>query len=681
MEIQSMKYFSFYINMILICSILFLCLPAMYTDSLCITAAPTETSLSSPHYEGNELVLLWNRPVDHAICDSFLADFPNCDILESLDNYMLVSVRDSGLFWQTLASLRSLPGVLAADPNFPLELSSPVFPSDPAAFPLELYEETFASAVSAGLSQGIALYQDSIIPAKEVIVAIADTGIDTTHPALADFIWTNPSELPGDGIDNDDNGYIDDVHGWDFYHDDATVCHYLLSEDGLTYQALPEDNDTHGTHVAGIIASVLRGGDLHATDTPPAPVKLMPLKIHGGEKSSGSVAHAIKAIKYAVMMDADICNISWGSAAITSSITTLEQTIRESDLLFITAAGNAGSDNDQVPVYPAAFRLSNVLSITFVDHHGRLTPRSNYGATTVDLAAPGTDIYSTAVGADYAYMSGSSMAVPYVSAIAALLYTTADGLYPSTVRDLILSTAYPLPDSQSVSNASSDEVPEPAFENIPLLVPGVPDLYRALNSLHCLSTDTTAPVLSTSIRHSRDFIYLDVNADDAEGSGIRLVKYAKGSKNLTAFRRGTQGTTLPASGLRSAKPGNYTLYVSDYAGNDTILRVKLSDDTTPPEILYTLHTSPSGRLYQLTVDIHDESSLDTVCLLSGAHETVTVLPQDAVVLSLINGHANLRLREPGPYSLYAQDIKGNTSVTILELPTTSSTNSEVSDIE
>ena len=106
-----------------------------------------------------------------------------------------------------------------------------------------------------------------------------------------------------------------------------------------------------------------------------------------------------------------------------------------------------------------------------------------------------------------------------------------------------------------------------------------------------------------------------------------------------------------------------------------------SDDTTPPEILYTLHTSPSGRLYQLTVDIHDESSLDTVCLLSGAHETVTVLPQDAVVLSLINGHANLRLREPGPYSLYAQDIKGNTSVTILELPTTSSTNSEVSDIE
>ncbi len=534
--------------------------------------------------------------------------------------------------------------------------------------------------MSSELAQGITLYHDAVIPAKEVVVAIADTGIDTTHPALADFIWVNTAEIPDDGIDNDENGYIDDVHGWDFYHDDASVCHYLPAADGSTYQAHPEDNDTHGTHVAGIIASVLRGGDLHATDAAPVPVKLMPLKIHGGEKSSGSVAHAIKAIKYAVMMNADICNISWGSAAITSSITTLEQTIRESDLLFITAAGNAGSDNDQLPVYPAAFRLSNVLSITFVDSRGRLTPKSNYGATTVDLAAPGTDIYSTAVGADYAYMSGSSMAVPYVSAIAALLYTTAEGLYPATVRELILSTAYPLPGSQTANN-TLEELPESASDIIPLIVPGVPDLYRALNSLNCLSTDTAAPVISTSTRYSKDFIYLDVNADDAEGSGIRLIKYAKGSKNLTAFRRGTQGTTLPTNGLRSAKPGNYTLYVADYAGNDTILRVKLSDDTTPPEILYTLHTSPTGQLYQLTADIHDnESNLEAAYLLNGTFTEDAAPPKDAVPLSLIGGHTNLRLQASGLYTLYARDIKGNTSVTVLEIPTTP-TNSEVPTIE
>lgn len=679
MEIQSMKRFSFYINIILICSVLLLCLPVIHTDAFCGADAPTEISLD--YYEGNELVVLWNQPIDLSMRNRFLTAFPGCDILETLDNYMLVSVRNTELLSQTLLGIRSLPGIVAADPNFPLELSSPVLPADPAAFPVELYEDNFSSVMSSGLSQGMALYHDAVIPAKEVVVAIADTGIDTTHPALTDFIWTNTAEIPGDGIDNDDNGYIDDIHGWDFYHDDATVCHYLLSEDGLTYHALPEDNDTHGTHVAGIIASVLRGGNLHATDTTPVPVKLMPLKIHGGEKSSGSVAHAIKAIKYAVMMDADICNISWGSAAITSSITTLEQTIRESDLLFITAAGNAGSDNDQLPVYPAAFRLSNVLSITFVDSHGRLTPKSNYGATTVDLAAPGTDIYSTAVGADYAYMSGSSMAVPYVSAIAALLYTTAEGLYPATVRELILSTAYPLPGSQTANN-TLEELPESASDIIPLIVPGVPDLYRALNSLNCLSTDTAAPVISTSTRYSKDFIHLDVYADDTAGSGIRLIKYAKGSKNLTAFRRGTQGTTLSANGLRSAKPGNYTIYVSDYAGNDTILRVKLLDDTTPPEILHTLHTSPTGRLYQLTIDIHDtESSLDTVYLLSGTCEKTVAPPKDAVPLSLIDGHANLRLRASGLYTLYARDIKGNTSVTVLELPTATSANSEVPTIE
>ena len=679
MEIQSMKRFSFYINMILICSVLLLCLPVIHTDAFCGADAPTEISLD--YYEGNELVVLWNQPIDLSMRNRFLTAFPGCDILETLDNYMLVSVRNTELLSQTLLGIRSLPGIVAADPNFPLELSSPVLPADPAAFPVELYEDNFSSVVSSGLSQGMALYHDAVIPAKEVVVAIADTGIDTTHPALTDFIWVNAAEIPDDGIDNDENGYIDDVHGWDFYHDDATVCHYLFSEDGLTCQALPEDNDTHGTHVAGIIASVLRGGNLHATDAAQVPVKLMPLKIHGGEKSSGSVAHAIKAIKYAVMMDADICNISWGSAAITSSITTLEQTIRESDLLFITAAGNAGSDNDQFPVYPAAFRLSNVLSITFINSDGMLTSKSNYGATTVDLAAPGTDIYSTAVGADYAYMSGSSMAVPYVSAIAALIYTTADGLYPATVRDLILSTALPLPGATTAGDNSDEVSLEPASDIIPLIIPGVPDLYHALGSLNHLSTDTTPPAISTSTRYSKNFIHLSVSADDAEGSGIRLIKYAKGSKNLTAFRRGTQGTTLPDTGLRSAKPGNYTLYVADYAGNDTLLRVKLVDDTTPPEITHTLHTSPSGHLYQLTVDVRDnESSIDAVYLLPGIHPEDLTPPEDAVPLSLTDGHGNLRLQATGPYSLYARDIKGNTSVTILEIPTTP-TNSEVPTIE
>ncbi len=656
-----MRNFSFYINILLPGLLLFLIITALFSGTPSGQTFPADSDITDI-YLGTELVILFDRPVDDALRQEFLSHFSSCDIVETLDNYMLVSVTEAASLSDTLVQLRNYPGITAADPNYPLELSSAV--SSETVFS-DINLDAFAAVSSSNLTAGLALFHNSVTPVREAVIAVADTGIDITHPLLSDFIWTNPGEIPGDGIDNDGNGYIDDLNGWDFYHDDADVCHYEVSDSGLGYHSLETDNDDHGTHVAGIIASVLRGGNLFDTAAASVPVKIMPLKIHGGEKASGSVANAIKAIKYAVMMEADVCNISWGSSAITSSITTLEQTILESDLLFVAAAGNTGSDNDQSPVYPASFRNNNVISVTFVNSYGFLTSKSNFGSCSVDIAAPGTDIYSTIVG-DYAYMSGSSMAVPYVSAIAALICAGSDDLYPAAVRELLLSTAYELPYSEIFPLPESM-----SFAKGKLIIPGIPNLYQALASPELLLHDADAPVLSASTSYTADFIRLHITADDASGSGIRIIKYAPGEKTLLAFRRGTAGTTVSNSGLRFAKPGTYTIYASDYAGNETLLHYYLSEDTTAPVLLPTIHTSPSGRSHRLIAElIEQESEITAVYLASGEYTLENFPKKTALPLSAENNRIHLHLTEPGSYTMYAEDIRGNTSTTVLNFPAT-----------
>ena len=266
---------------------------------------------------------------------------------------------------------------------------------------------------------------------RTVTVAIIDTGIDTTHSDLKDSIWINEDEIPGDGIDNDGNGYIDDVYGWNFYDNNA--------------QVFTGTDDNHGTHSAGTIAAARNGvGTVGICD--PAYVKIMVIKTLGTSSGVGTVSNVVKAIRYAQANGASICNLSFGTMKYSEE---LYQAIKDSGMLFIVAAGNGdasgnGYSIDEQPMYPASFELDNIISVANLRFDGQLDRASNYGVRSVDLAAPGNYILSTITGNDYAYMSGTSMAAPMVTGTAAMLYSYDASLSLMDVRNRILQSARPI---------------------------------------------------------------------------------------------------------------------------------------------------------------------------------------------------------------------------------------------
>ena len=261
---------------------------------------------------------------------------------------------------------------------------------------------------------------------SSTVIAVVDDGIDFAHPDLAARAWTNPGEagaLSDNGVDDDGNGYIDDVHGWDFCNDDNTV--HDAGEDG------------HGTHVAGIIAaSADKAGIVGVAPN----VRLMALKFIDDSTSCGFDSQAIAAIDYAASFGVRIMNASWGGPGASP---VLDAAIADSNSLFVTAAGNQGANQDGPgadPSYPGASTLPNILNVAAIDQRGALADFSNYGTTSVDIAAPGTNILSTyvAIGpcstACYAFADGTSMAAPYVTGVAALTGGAAPYLLADPVK-------------------------------------------------------------------------------------------------------------------------------------------------------------------------------------------------------------------------------------------------------
>lgn len=265
---------------------------------------------------------------------------------------------------------------------------------------------------------------------RQVVVAVIDTGIDYLHPDLQANIWQNPKESVN-GNDDDGNGKIDDVRGWNFVANSA--------------DPVDDDIDGHGTHVAGIIGAV--GDNGTGISGVSWQVSLMPLKVLDAN-GDGSLAHIVAAIDYAIDAGAHIINASYafrcGAAASNAEREALERA-RSAGLLVVAAAGNDGCNNDQQPTYPASHALNHMLSVGATDSTDSRaffkSGSSSYGAHTVHLFAPGKHIYSTVrqvLSGGYAFESGTSMASPHVSGAAALVKAANPALSMREVREVLL---------------------------------------------------------------------------------------------------------------------------------------------------------------------------------------------------------------------------------------------------
>lgn len=260
-------------------------------------------------------------------------------------------------------------------------------------------------------------------PRREVVVAVIDTGVDYLHPDLAKNIWTNINEIPNNGVDDDRNGYIDDVFGIDLVDNDSD----------------PMDAFDHGTHVAGIIGAVSNNGIGIAGAARSAKIMSIRAIPNQGDESDQSV---IEAFEYAAKMGAKIINCSFSKDQSSKEVgETIDRLSREHGILFVTTAGNQRRDIDQIPTYPASFQNDLLMTVASCSKQAAVSFFSSYGENTVDIFAPGSIIYSLKPNGEYQSMNGTSQAAPYVSAIAAEIYALFPRFTMSDVKQILMESA------------------------------------------------------------------------------------------------------------------------------------------------------------------------------------------------------------------------------------------------
>jgi len=255
-------------------------------------------------------------------------------------------------------------------------------------------------------------------------IAVIDTGAQWSHPDLSANVWVNPGEVAGNGVDDDGNGYIDDVRGWDFYSRDND----------------PDDSDGHGTHTAGTIGAVGDNGIGVAGVN--WSCKLVPLRFLGPQ--GGYTSDALLAVNYCTTNGIKVSNNSWGGGGFSQALYDAINASKAIGHIFVAAAGNDGRNNDSTPSYPGSYNLDNIISVAATDNRDGLASFSNYGASSVDVGAPGVNIASTYTGSNYVWLSGTSMASPHVAGIVALVYQRNPGWTYGQVVGRILATARPV---------------------------------------------------------------------------------------------------------------------------------------------------------------------------------------------------------------------------------------------
>jgi thermitase len=476
---------------------------------------------------------------------------------------------------RAIAALANRPGVVFAEPNWKLSTAAvsndPYYTTSSRLWGMYGDDQPAASGPTGTTnqfgSQAEKAWDAGFTGSNSVFIGIVDEGIDVNHPDLKANIWVNPHDIPGDGIDNDGNGYVDDVNGWDFYSNDATVY------DGGT-------GDRHGTHVAGTVGGV--GGNGIGVAGVSWNVTMISTKFLGSD--GGYTSGAIKSLDYLTDLKARhglnivASNNSWGGGGYSSALHSAIIRGANAGILFVAAAGNSGLDTDVSANYPSnystlvgtsttkAASYEAVISVAALTSSGSLASFSNYGATTVDLAAPGASINSTLPGNTYGALSGTSMAAPHVAGAIALYAAAHPTASAATIRTSLLGS------TRATASLAGKAVSG-----------GRLDVAAALNAV----PPAPAPVSTLSINsvaalESAGRLTFTVTLSAASTSSVS-VRFATANGTATA---GNKGDYTATSGTLTFNPGETTKTVS----------VSVRDDSTvePDETFFVNLSSASG---------------------------------------------------------------------------------------
>ena len=458
-----------------------------------------------------------------------------------------------------------------------------------------------------------------------IVVGVIDTGIDYNHEDLAANIWTNPGET-GDGketngIDDDGNGYVDDVRGWDFVSDDND----------------PMDDNDHGTHTAGTIGAVgdngigIAGVNWH--------VQLMPLKFlnSGG---SGKTSDAIDAVLYAASFEdasgnkiVRITNNSWGGGRKSRA---LENAIASSGALFVAAAGNGGASK---AIYPARYALDNIISVAATDHSDNLASFSNFNATQVDLGAPGVNVLSTTPNDNYAFFSGTSMATPHAAGVCALVMAQFTGMTNAQVKTQILNSVDPLASlaGKTVTGGrlnaraavGAGELPPDNTAPDPVADLGVDTGATTLDSI-TLTWTATGDDRSTGTAYLYDLRYTSESLNFTPNNPLSIFGADKvGSWTVTVSDAITADTgTLNGWALHITTASGLTVYEAGELG----LAIPAND---PNGVSHTINVPESGSVTDVNVylDISHTWVGDLTVTVEHGGTGVTVIDRPGVPVS------------------------------------------------